>query len=46
MCSEKDEVIVGCGGDYVCWHKMVEAISAVCQLTVINRSATAGTVER
>lgn len=46
MCLEKDEVLAGCGGGFVCWHKMVEAINAVCQLTVIDRSRTTGTVER
>ena len=46
MCLEMDEVLAGRGGDLVCWDKMVEAINAVCQLTVIDRSGTTGIVER
>ena len=36
MPGEKDEIFAGRGGDVVCWHKMVEAINAVCQLTITS----------
>ena len=40
MCGERDEILAGCGGNVVCWHKMVEAISSVCQLTIIDERRT------
>lgn len=44
MSGEKDEILVGRGGHTVCWHKMVDAINAVCQLTVIDEITD--TIER
>jgi hypothetical protein len=46
MSGEKGEILAGRGGNVVCWHKMVEAINAVCQLTIIDGSGTTGTNER
>ena len=46
MSAEKDEILAGRGGDLMCWHKLVEATSAVCQLTIIDGSETTGNGQR
>ena len=42
MSTGEDEISAGRGGDVVSWHKMVEAINAVCQLTVVEGPGTTG----